>query len=136
MPMPNSAPALRTSSDHGTDVEALDLAGDPDGSRDVINAWVSDQTKQLIPELMPEGSIQPNTALVLTDAVYFAAHWQTPFGKYGTINRIFTTLDGTEMPVEFMRELELADRRGVGDGFVGAEIPYAGGDYSMLVIVP
>ena len=28
------------------------------------------------------------------------------------------------------------DRRGVGDGFVGAEIPYVGGDFSMLVIVP
>ena len=35
-----------------------------------------------------------------------------------------------------MRERELADRRGVGDGFVGAEIPYAGGEFSMLVIVP
>jgi serpin B len=40
------------------------------------------------------------------------------------------------MPVEFMRQLELSDRRGVGDGFVGAEIPYAGGDFSMLLIVP
>jgi serpin B len=35
-----------------------------------------------------------------------------------------------------MRELELADRRGRGDGFAGAEIPYAGGEYSMLVLVP
>jgi serpin B len=35
-----------------------------------------------------------------------------------------------------MRELELNDRRGRGDGFVGAEIPYAGDDYSMLVLVP
>jgi serpin B len=35
-----------------------------------------------------------------------------------------------------MRELELADRRGSGDGFVGAEIPYAGNDFSMLVLVP
>ena len=35
-----------------------------------------------------------------------------------------------------MHELELDDRRGRGDGFVGAEIPYAGDDYSMLVVVP
>ena len=133
---PNQAWIDLLAADHGADVEALDYSGDPDGSRKVINAWVSDQTERLIPELMPAGSIDPNTALVLTDAVYFAAHWQTPFGKYGTVNRIFTTLDGSEVPVDFMRELELSDRRGVGDGFVGAEIPYVGGDFSMLVIVP
>jgi serine protease inhibitor len=74
--------------------------------------------------------------LVLTDAVYFKARWQTSFGKYGAVNGTFTTADGTEVPTAFMRELELGDRRGVGDGFVGAEIPYAGGEFSMLVIVP
>jgi serine protease inhibitor len=40
------------------------------------------------------------------------------------------------LDVSFMHELEFGDRRGVGDGFVGAEIPYAGNDYSMLVLVP
>jgi hypothetical protein len=38
--------------------------------------------------------------------------------------------------VSFMEELELGDRRGVGDGFVGAEIPYASNEYSMLILVP
>jgi serpin B len=74
--------------------------------------------------------------LVLTDAVYFAADWAKPFGKYGPVDGTFTTLDGTEVDVSFMQELELADRRGVADGFVGAEIPYAGDDYSMLGLVP
>ena len=60
----------------------------------------------------------------------------TPFGKYGPLDGTFTTLDGTEIDVSFMRELELADRRGAGDGFVGAEVPYAGGDYSMLILIP
>jgi len=35
-----------------------------------------------------------------------------------------------------MQELELGDPRGAGDGFVGAEIPYVGGAFSMLLIVP
>ena len=74
--------------------------------------------------------------LVLTDAVYFAAQWATPFGKYGPVDGTFTTIDGTEVDVSFMQQLELDDRRGIGDGFVGAEIPYAGGDYSMLILVP
>jgi serpin B len=123
-------------SEHGADVETLDLAGDPDGSREVINQWVSDQTEALIPELLPEGLIDPSMVLVLTDAVYFAADWATPFGKYGTQPGTFTTLDGQQLDVEFMRELELADQRGLGDGFAAAEVPYTGNQFSMLVIVP
>jgi serpin B len=123
-------------SEHGADVETLDLAGDPDGSREVINEWVSDQTEALIPQLLPEGFIDPLTLMVLTDAVYFAADWATQFGKYGIQPGTFTTLGGQRLDVEFMRELELADQRGLGDGFAAAEMPYAGNEFSMLVIVP
>jgi serine protease inhibitor len=123
-------------SHHGADVVPLDFATDIDGSRQTVNDWVSNQTEGLIPELLPDGFINPRTVLVLTDTLYFAADWERPFGKYGPVEGTFTTLDGTEIPVSFMQELELADRRGAGDGFVGAEIPYAGGDYSMLILVP
>jgi serpin B len=121
---------------HGSDVVPLDFANDRAGSREVINDWVAERTEGLIPDLLPEGFIQPQTVLVLTDTVYFAADWARPFGKYGPVDGTFTTIDGDEVDVSFMQELELDDRRGTGDGFVGAEIPYAGDDYSMLVLVP
>lgn len=121
---------------HGTGVEPLDLAGDPAGSRERINGWVEDRTEGLIPELLPQGSIRPRTVLVLTDALYFKARWERTFGKYGPVDGTFTRLDGSTADVELMRELELSDRRGEGDGYVGAEIPYVGGEFSMLVIVP
>ncbi len=121
---------------HGADVVPLDYAGEPGASRDIVNQWVSERTEDLIPELLPDGFIQPDTVLVLTDTLYFEADWARPFGKYGPVDGSFTTIDGTEVDVSFMQELELADRRGVGDGFVGAEIPYAGDEYSMLVLVP
>lgn len=124
-------------SHHGATTEALDYMSDPEGSRETINSWVSDQTEGLIPELLPEGFIKPDrTILILTDAIYFKAKWETVFGKYPNVEDVFTRLDASTTHVEFMRELELADRRGVGDGFVGAEIPYVGSDFSMLVIVP
>lgn len=124
-------------SHHGASTEALDFSSDPEGSKDTINSWVSDQTEDLIPELLPEGFIKPGrTILVLTDAIYFKAQWETVFGKSSNVEDVFTRLDGSTVKTEYMRELELADRRGVGDGFVGAEIPYVGGDFSMLVIVP
>lgn len=123
-------------SHHGASTETLDFTGDPEGSRETINSWVSDQTQELIPELLPEGFIEPDTVLVLTDAIYFKARWATVFGKYANVEDAFTRLDGSTVNVEYLRELELDDRRGTGDGFVGAEIPYIGGDFSMLVIVP
>ncbi|MDQ3310922.1 MAG: serpin family protein, partial [Actinomycetota bacterium] len=123
-------------SHHGAGVEPLDLTGDPEASRKRINAWVDEQTKGLIPELLPSGSIDPSSLLVLTDTLYFKARWQTTFGKYGPLDSTFTRLDGSTVPVELMQELELGDRRGEGDGFVGAEIPYVGDDYSMLLVVP
>lgn len=121
---------------HGAGVEPLDLAGDPAGSRERVNGWVDEQTEGLIPELLPEGFIRPDTVLLLTDALYFKARWERMFGKYGPVDGTFTRLDGSTVDVEFLRELELADRRGQGEGFVGAEIPYVGGEFSMLVIVP
>lgn len=121
--------------EHGVEVKPLDF-DDADASREVINDWVADKTEDLIPELLPDGFIDESTVLVLTDALYFKARWQTVFGKYGTETADFTRLDGSTVPVELMRELELGDRRGRGDGFVGAEIPYAGDAYSMLVLVP
>ena len=42
----------------------------------------------------------------------------------------------TEVSTTFLVDLEQPGPRGVGDGFVGAEIPYLGDDYAMLLIVP
>lgn len=123
-------------SEHGASSVPLDFERDKEGSRETINAWVGEQTQGLIPELLPEGFIAGNTMLVLTDALYFKARWQSAFGKYSSVTDTFTRLDGSTETVELMRELELGDRRGQGDGFVGAEIPYVGGELSMLVIVP
>lgn len=123
-------------SEHGATLETLDYVDHPDSSRQRINSWVSDQTGGLIPELLPRDFIDPLTVLVLTDTLYFKAQWATVFGKYQNVDDVFTRLDGTVVDVEYLRELELNDLRGEGDGFAGAEIPYVGGDFSMLVIVP
>jgi len=121
---------------HGVFTEGLDFTSDPDSSKDHINSWVEQQTQGLIPELLPEGFIDGETLLVLADAVYFKGQWQQIFGKYGPVADQFMLLDGSTIEVEFMQELELQTDRGVGDGFAAVELPYIGGDFSMLVVVP
>lgn len=120
---------------HGADVQTIDVSA-AEASRDDINQWVSEQTNELIPELLPAGFITDQTVLVLTDAVYFKAQWLRIFGKYGPEDGDFTRLDGSTVDVSYLVERELPGPRGRGDGFVGAEVPYLGQDFSMLLIVP
>ena len=120
---------------HGADVSTIDTT-QPEESRAEINRWVSDNTEGLIPELLPAGFINPDTQLVLTDAIYFKAQWQTIFAKYGEVTQDFTSLDGTTEPTTFMRELEGRGARGIGDGYAAANLPYLGDNFSMLVVIP
>lgn len=122
-------------SNHGAGTESIDVS-DAEGSADRINAWISDETNGLIDDLVKPSFVTPSTVLILTDAVYFEAEWAQIFGKYGTTTHDFKNLDGTTTSVEFNRDLEQPGPRGAGDGFTAAEMPYRGGDYSMLLIVP
>ena len=55
------------------DVLALGL---PDGERAKINAWVEEQTRARIKDLLPAGSLRADARLVLVNAVYFKASWE------------------------------------------------------------
>lgn len=48
-------------------------------SRQHINAWVAQQTKQMIQNLLPKDSITFPTRMVLVNAIYFKARWKTEF---------------------------------------------------------
>lgn len=121
---------------HGTTVTPLPLQDDPDGSRQVINEWAADRTEGLIPEPLAPGFIHGDTVLVLMDAVYFKAPWAMPFGKEQPVAGTFTRADGSAVEVDLLHDSGVQGAHGQGDGFTGAEIPYEGGDFSMLVLVP
>ena len=56
---------------YGAEHENLNFEDDPEGSREIINKWVESQTNEKIKELLPKGSIDEDTALVLVNAIYF-----------------------------------------------------------------
>jgi len=108
---------------YGSGIKALDYAGDPDGSRQIINSWVEDQTRNRIVDLLPPGSITPATAAVLTNAVYFKAPWEHPFDEALTQDDTFHLLDGGTVTVPMMlRDAEL-DYTAGGD-YQAVEIPF------------
>ncbi len=122
-------------SEYDADLEPLDFAGAPEESREHINSWVADETEDRIEDLLPEGSVDGQTPLVLTNAVYFNALWSYQFDEANTSAGSFTSIDGSEHEVEFMRqsvELPYAEV----DGHQLLELPYENGDTSMVLLLP
>jgi serpin B len=120
----------------GAGIEPLPLQTEPEPSRVRINDWVSERTEGLIPELLPAGFVNPKSVMVLVNALYLQADWSRRFGKYPTEEDRFTRLDGSRVTVPLMHELELSGPAVAAGEYAATEIPYEGGELSMLVVVP
>lgn len=120
---------------YGAGIKLLDFVASPDPSRVRINDWVAQRTEQRIRDLLPAGSISSDTRLVLVNAVYFNAAWESQFSAAATADAAFTRLDGTTATVPLMRQTEYFSYA-EGSGYQAVELPYDGGELSMLVVLP
>ncbi len=122
---------------YGAGLRLLDYIQDPEKSRQTINAWVSDQTQDKIQDLIPQGAIDSDTRLVLSNAIYFKATWLEPFQESRTEDAPFYGLDGEVSQVPMMSTGSDANYLYYdGEGFQAIALPYVGGEVSMLVLVP
>ena len=119
---------------YGGQVTNLDFASRPEPSRQTINKTIANYTKQMIPELLPEGSIKSSTAAVLTNAVYFKSEWAQPLGLRGS-TQPFYNLNGTTTDTNFMYSIESFDYM-EDERVQVVELPYKGDELSMLVVLP
>jgi serpin B len=127
---------LDTLAEHyGAGMRLMDFINETEASRVAINGWVSQKTNERIKELIPTGIITTATRLVLVNAIFFTASWDTPFDKSKTEESPFRRLDGGEVRVPTMRQ-SLQAPYGEGEGFQAAELSYDGGKLAMLLIVP
>ena len=120
---------------YGAGVRLLDFAAGPDAARLKINDWVDQETQGKITDILPPGSLDPTTRLVLANAVYFKAAWQEPFNEKSTSPASFTRLDGSQVQVPTMH-LYTEMRYGSGDGYRAVALPYKGDLAEMLIILP
>ena len=116
-------------------VTALDFEGSPDPARQTINKKIAEKTKQLIPQLLPKGSIKSDTAVVLTNAVYFKGDWTMPFTAERTSAQPFYNAIGRASTVQMMQQQSYFDY--YEDKHIQVvQLPYKGDDLSMLVVLP
>ncbi len=120
---------------YGAPFETLDFKKDPDGSRQHINKWVAEQTRDRIRDLIPQGAIKELTRLVLANAIYLKAPWQSEFNDAVTKPKPFHVHGGTPVNVSTM-----AQRKQFGyakrDDFVVVALPYSGGELQFVILLP
>lgn len=89
---------------YGASATPLDFIGNVEPARVKINAWTAAQTKDKIKDLLPPGSLDASTRLVLTSAIYFYGKWQVPFRPANTKPAPFTVAGGNRKDVRFMNQ--------------------------------
>jgi serpin B len=62
--------------------ETVDF-GQSEKTRSIINTWVEKQTKDKMKNIIPEGSLDDVTCLVLVNALYFKGDWKNKFDQSG-----------------------------------------------------
>ncbi|MGA1873485.1 MAG: serpin family protein [Thermoplasmatota archaeon] len=122
---------------YASKVENLDFKTDPEGSREIINEWVEDRTNDRIKDLLAQGSIDPLTRMVLTNAIYFKGDWLSQFDPADTRDKTFYVNGNEEHSVPTMTfdgEVELNYYE--DDDLQALELPYSGEELSMLLLLP
>lgn len=122
-------------SDYGAGLKQVDFRSSPDAVRADINQWIEQQTHDRIKNMLAPGTITPMTRLVLTNAIYFKGSWVDPFRKEATQPGPFHLSGSQTVQAPFMH------RRGAyrycdGGTFQGLELPYQGGELSMVILLP
>ncbi len=123
-------------------IRLVDFISDPGSARLLINAWVAEQTGNRVEELLEPDAIDELTRLVLTNAIYFKASWAIPFDETLTQDGDFFLTNGTSVSVPMMTPSEgygENDEEIVcteGPGYKAVELPYYGGEFAMLMVVP
>ena len=117
---------------YGTGVHPVDFAAGK-GS-DLINQWVSEQTAGRIKELF--AALPTDTKLVLANTVYLGADWaNSVFAQEAVTKQPFTRADGVTVMAPTMHGQDKL-RYAAGTGWQAVEVPYAGTQLAMRILLP
>src|SRR5256885_3299457 len=115
-------------------VQALDF-GAPSASQ-TINDWVNQQTKGLIPEIVPS-PLPSDQVMYLINAIYFKGDWTTQFDKRLTSPRPFELRDGSTISVPTMTfGTDVSIQTAWTPSARVIDLPYGGSAFSMTILLP
>jgi serpin B len=113
----------------------LDFVMNPQGAREEINRWTEQHTKDKIKDLFPAGSLNEQTRMVLTSAIYFYGKWQDPFLTSRTEAGSFTLQSGALKQTKFMHQTSHFNYTETPSSQI-LEMRYAGSGIAFDVLLP
>uniref|UniRef100_A0A6B2EG29 Putative serine protease inhibitor serpin n=1 Tax=Phlebotomus kandelakii TaxID=1109342 RepID=A0A6B2EG29_9DIPT len=104
-----------------------------------INTWIGQATRNYIPNFLDSSTPTQGIDMLIANAVFFKSIWRHPFNE--TFKGDFFYKDGRQGQVNYMRVAKhmrtgAVELGGPSGGLKWVEIPYAGGEFSMILIVP
>lgn len=119
------------------ELETVDFSNNADAARVNINTWVEKQTHEKIKDLLAEGDVDSLTRLVLVNAIYFKGSWERKFREEHTREQQFKINKNESKPVQMMSQKAKFPLAFIPDvNCQILELPYAGKDLSMLIMLP
>ncbi len=109
-------------------------------SAEMINAWVSQQTRGRINSIVQPEDLNCDISLILANAIYFKGFWEQKFDKAKTTKDDFYVTPGETIKVDMMVLenilQELYFNYMENDLIQMIELPYKGDDLSMFILLP
>ncbi len=100
-----------------------------------INRWVGKKTKNKIKNIIKKEMLGAKTRLVVANAMYFKSRWSKEFEPRRTAPRDFYIKPGETIKVPTMYQRKNFRHNSVGGVHI-LELPYKGGRYSMVILLP
>jgi serpin B len=118
-----------------TSVKKVDFRSQPTQVLNQINTWVAQQTNNKITQLLPPGSVEALTKLVLANAVYFKSQWANQFDVKATALADFWVTEKKSVQVQMMRQ---RGQFGYAENELAhiLVLPYKGEKVSFVVLFP
>ncbi|CAH0553256.1 unnamed protein product [Brassicogethes aeneus] len=127
---------LLAKSTYMSEVENINFA---EGAKaaSAINKWVDEKTNHKINKIVEETSLTNDVKVVLINTLYFLGKWLNPFDTIDTLPKKFFLSTNDSVVVETMHTSEYFnyyENKDLQATFL--EMPYAGGDATMTIVLP
>ncbi len=122
---------------YGGNAANLDFEREPEKSRQIINDFIEERTNNKIKNLLPRGSLDNSTRVILTNAIYFKGYWEWKFKRINTRKRDFKTPTGVKKVLMMYMESDKAKFNYAETSDLQIlELPYKNDKLSMLILLP
>jgi len=116
-------------------------ASKPSETADLINQWASDNTNQLIKQIVTRDTITPDLASLLANALYFKGTWKEEFKKKLTADENFNSVEKSSGKVSIKKTLTMKKLNvklqialdNTSKDIVTIRLPYKGDTHAMYI---